>query len=149
MLKTISAALLAASMIAAPAFAAGTGKTAQTSAVKTEQAPAINGAQAKTDVKTGAKTSVKTSAKTSTKTSAKDGALNANAKMRHHHHKYHKMGAMKSKKHFATVGFNGAAKTKSSKASLGKVNTHVSKIHASKSHSKVSFKHTAPATKRG
>jgi len=145
MLKTISAALLAASMIAAPAFAAGTGKTAQTSAVKTEQAPVINGAQAKTDVKTGAKTSVKTSAKTS----AKNGALNANAKMRHHHHKYHKMGAMKSKKNLATVAFNGAAKTKSSKASFGRVSTHVSKIHASKSHSKVSFKHTAPATKRG
>jgi hypothetical protein len=141
MLKTISAALLAASMIAAPAFAAGTGKTAQTSAVKTEQAPVINGAQAKTDVKTGAKTSAKTS--------AKNGALNANAKMRHHHHKYHKMGAMKSKKNLATVGFNGAAKAKSSKASFGRVSTHESKIHASKSHSKVSFKHTAPATKRG
>ena len=42
MLKTISAALLAASMIAAPAFAAGTGKSAQTSTVKHEQA--IDGA---------------------------------------------------------------------------------------------------------
>ena len=38
MLKTISAALLAVSMIATPTFAAGTGKTAPTSTVKSEQA---------------------------------------------------------------------------------------------------------------
>jgi hypothetical protein len=137
MLKTLSAALLAASMIAAPAFAAGTGKTAQTSTIKTEQAPAINGAQAKNDVKSDVKTGVKTR------------ALNANAKMHRHHHKYHKMGALKSKKSHARVGFNGAAKTKLSKAKLGKTNTHVSKIHASKAHSKVSFKRTIPTTKRG
>jgi hypothetical protein len=142
MLKTISAALLAASVIAAPAFAAGTGKTAQTSTVKTEQAPAINDAQAKTGVKADAKIG----AKTSSKAGSKAGALNANAKMHRHHHKYHKTGALKSKKH---LGFNGAVKTKSSNAKLGKTNAHVSKIHASKSHSKVSFKHMAPATKRG
>ena len=65
--------------------------------------------------------------------------------MRHHHHKYHKMGALK--KNHAKVGFNGAIKTKMSKA--GKTNAHLSKIHANKSHSKVSFKHTAPVTKRG
>ena len=144
MLKTISAALLAASMIAAPAFAAGTGKstgkTAQTSTVKTEQAPAINGAQANPSIKADAKIA---------KTGSKAGALNANAKMRHHHHKYHKTGALKSKKSPAKVGFNGAVKTKLSKAKLGKTNAHVSKIHASKSHSKVSFKHMAPAAKRG
>jgi Ni/Co efflux regulator RcnB len=34
MLKTISAALLAVSVLAAPAFAAGTGKTAQAPAIK-------------------------------------------------------------------------------------------------------------------
>jgi hypothetical protein len=133
MLKTISAALLAVSMIATPTFAAGTGKTAPASTVKSEQAPAINGAQAKIDVKADAKTR----------------AFNANARMRHHHHKYHKTGALKSKKNLAKVGFNGAAKTKVSKARLGKTSTHMSKIHANKSHSKVSFKHTGPVAKRG
>ena len=150
MLKTISAALLAASMIAAPAFAAGTGNAAQTSTVKSEQATTNS-----TQVNTGAKASAKTAAKTS----AKSGALNANAKMRRHHHKSHKISALKSKKTHAKVGFNGAIKSKPgntnlSKTSLNKVNlgknrTHVSKIHANKSHSKVSFKHTAPAIKRG
>jgi hypothetical protein len=130
MLKTISAALIAVSMIATPTFAAGTGKTAPTSTVKSEQAPAIKGAQAnKPDVKADTKAR----------------ALNANARMRHHHHKYHKMGALK--KNRAKVGFNGAVKTKMSKA--GKTNAHLSKIHANKSHSKVSFKHMAPVTKRG
>ena len=150
MLKTISAALLAASMIAAPAFAAGTGNTVQTSRVKTEQTPAINGAQAKTGVKT----------------SVKSGALNANAKMRRHHHKYHKMGALKLKKSHAKVGFNGTKNlgnrdlrnTKLANARFGSVKTHVSKTHvnktqvsrnhANKSHSKVSL-HTARAIKRG
>lgn len=42
MLKTISAALLAVSVLAAPAFAAGTGKTAQ--------APVIKAVQVKTSV---------------------------------------------------------------------------------------------------
>ena len=118
MLKTISAALLAASMIAAPAFAAGTGKTAQTSTVKSEQA--VNGTQADTGVKANAKSGAKTSAKTSAKstdktiakTSAKSRALNANAKMRRHHHKSHKMSALKSNETHAKVGFNGAAKPK-------------------------------------
>jgi hypothetical protein len=138
MFKTISAAVLAAAVIAAPAFAAS--KTSQTSTVKTEQTPAINGAQGKTAVKTDAKVGVGT----------KSGALNANAKMRRHHHKYHKMGALTSKKH---VAINGAVKTTPSKFRLGKTSTktsmHVSKIHANKSHSKVSFKRTVPATKRG
>ena len=76
MLKTISAALLAVSVIAAPALAAGTGKTAQAPVVKTEQAK-----------------------------QAKPSLLNANAKMsRHHarhgrHHRAHKhMGALKTHK---------------------------------------------------
>jgi hypothetical protein len=85
MLKTISAALLAVSVLAAPAFAATAGKTAQ--------APVTKSAQLKTDTKTTAKTTVKS------------GALNANAKMdRHHssHHRYHrnhhhkKMSALKT-----------------------------------------------------
>ena len=69
MLKTISAALLAVSVLAAPAMAAGSGKTAQ--------APVIKAAQVKPSV-----------------LNAKPW-LNANAKMgRHHrhysHHRFHK-----------------------------------------------------------
>ena len=59
MFKTISAALLAASVLAAPAFAATT-KT---------QAPAMKSTQTKA-------------------TPAKQGALNANAKMSKHHAKH-------------------------------------------------------------
>jgi len=57
MFKTISAALLAVSVLAAPAFAANT-KTTQTPAMKSTQTKA---------------------------TPAKQGALNANAKMSKHH----------------------------------------------------------------
>jgi hypothetical protein len=83
MFKRISAALLAVSVLAAPAFAATTGKTNQ--APVTKQAP----------VKANANTGLKTS------------ALNANAKMgRHHgkqhyaehhrHHRHHKVVALKT-----------------------------------------------------
>lgn len=86
MLKTISAALLAASVIAAPAFAAETGKaTAPAPVIKAEQT------QTKTKVSTTAvKPDVKSTAKVDTK------AMNANASMtpdehhktvRAHHHK--------------------------------------------------------------
>jgi Ni/Co efflux regulator RcnB len=134
MLKTISAALLAASMIAAPAFAAGTGKTAQTSPAKTEQA------QANVQAKNGALD--------------QSAALNANAKMHRHYHKYHKMGGLKKKSH-VNVGFNRS--TQFGKTHLGKTHlsksrmnkTHMSKIRVTKSHSKVSFRHAAPASKRG
>ena len=75
MLKTISAALLAASVLAAPAMAAGTAKNPGTS----HGAPAIKSAQVKPSV------------------------LNANAKMGRHHHKHYrhhrhhkKMGAVKA-----------------------------------------------------
>ena len=70
MLKTISAALLAVSVLAAPALAASTGKTAQAPATKSAQ---VNKAP-----------------------QANKSALNANAKMgRHHvrhsgHHRVHK-----------------------------------------------------------
>ena len=77
MLKTISAALLAVSVLAAPALAAGTGKTTQAPATKSAQ---VNKAP-----------------------QANKSALNANAKMgRHHakhvrHHRSHKkMSALKS-----------------------------------------------------
>lgn len=85
MLKTISAALLAASVIAAPALAAGSGKS--TEAPKTTQAPAAADKAAQ----------VKPTAQ------VKPNALNANAKMgRHHvkqirHHRGHKkMSAIKT-----------------------------------------------------
>jgi hypothetical protein len=75
MLKTISAALLAASVLAAPALAATPAKNA----AKTTQAPVIKSEQVK----------------------VKPSVLNANARMgRHHrhvrHHRFHKhMGALK------------------------------------------------------
>ncbi len=79
MLKFISAALLAASVVAAPALAAGTANTSQVPANKTAQAPADKAVQ------------------------VKPKALNANAKMTHRrhyrHHRAHKhMGALKSHK---------------------------------------------------
>jgi len=80
MLKTISAALLAVSVIAAPALAANSGKTTQAPVIKAEQTK-----------------------------QAKPSVLNANAKMgRHHakharHHRMHKhTGAFKSHK-FSTL----------------------------------------------
>jgi len=89
MLKTISAALLAVSVIAAPVLAETAGKTTQAPVNKTAQAPASKTTQApviKAD-------------------QAKSKALNANAKMgRHHykhmsrHHRHHvkKMTALKT-----------------------------------------------------
>jgi hypothetical protein len=84
MLKTISAALLAASVIAAPALAAGQAKTAQAPVTKAEQ------------VEKAKPSALNANAK-------KPSALNANAKMsRHHvrpvsHHRSHKhMGALKT-----------------------------------------------------
>ena len=93
MIKTISAALLAVSVIAAPATAAGTGKTAP--AAKTVQAPVIKNAQAKNE-------------------KAKTGLLNANAKMHHKHYRHHshhkEMGALKT---HAKVSFKPVAKSHS------------------------------------
>jgi len=73
MLKTISAALLAVSVLAAPALAAGTGKTTQ--------APAPKSAQVKSSVLNA---------------NAKMGRHHV--KHRHHrHHRFHKrMGALKT-----------------------------------------------------
>ncbi len=76
MLKTISAALLAVSVLAAPALAAGQAKTTQAPVIKAEQVKKV-----------------------------KPSVLNANARMgRHHvrhvsHHRTHKhMGALKTHK---------------------------------------------------
>jgi len=76
MLKTISAALLAVSVIAAPALAANSAKTVQAPAPKTA---GIKSAPTKPSV------------------------LNANAEMNHHvkhhrHHRSHKMSALKTHK---------------------------------------------------
>jgi hypothetical protein len=78
MLKTISAALLAVSVIAAPALAATSGKSTTAPVAKTTQAPVVKSEQTKSK------------------------ALNANARMGHHynhvrHHRYHKhMGVLKT-----------------------------------------------------
>lgn len=87
MLKTISAALLAMSVIAAPAFAAEQGKTATTPAPVTTPAPATKAAPVIKSEQMPSK------------------VLNANAKMdRHHakhyrHHKHMGMLKVKSPKH--------------------------------------------------
>lgn len=79
MLKTISAALVAVSVLAAPALAAGYGKISQPPANKTAQAPVIKGEQGKSKM------------------------LNANARIGRHHHKHvrhhrhhNHMGALKA-----------------------------------------------------
>jgi hypothetical protein len=90
MLKTISAALLAVSVLAAPALAAGqatkqaTKQATNQATTRTAQAPVIKAEQVK---------------------QTKPSALNANARMgRHHvrhasHHRFHKhYGALKSHK---------------------------------------------------
>ncbi|TGN85341.1 hypothetical protein EOW77_0021140 [Bradyrhizobium yuanmingense] len=100
MLKTISAALLATSVVAAPAFAAEAGKTttaapvikADQSQAKAATTAAKPEAGVKADAKTDAKTDVKTDAKASdVKTDAKvDGkskAMDANAAVTTDQHK--------------------------------------------------------------
>ena len=89
MLKTISAALLAASMIAAPAAVNST--NAQTRANNTAQTPAAKTGQAQIATKV---------------TRSKRNKLNANAKMiRHHRHKtisLHRSHPKVSFRHVAT-----------------------------------------------
>lgn len=94
MLKTISAALLAASVIAAPAIAAEAGKTTTTTA------PAIKADQTQSKVSTTApKTNAKTAdIKSGAKVDTKSKAMNANAaitpdehktvRTHRHHHKH-------------------------------------------------------------
>ena len=78
MFKTISAALLAVSVLAAPALAATSGKT--------DQAPVTKQSQ----VKSGVKSTTKSGVTTGGKTAVKPNALNANAKMGGHHVTHHK-----------------------------------------------------------
>ena len=89
MLKSISAALLAVSVLAAPAFAASEAKTAPAPVTKSAQAPVAKTTQAPV---------VKAE-----QVKAKPAVLNANAKMgRHHvrharHHRFHRhVGAGKT-----------------------------------------------------
>ena len=97
MLKTISAALVAVSVLAAPALAGTPGKTAQAPVNKTTQAPVNKSTQAEAE--------------------GKSKALNANARMgRHHkhyrHHRHHKhIGLHKTHaKHIAVKHVTPAAK---------------------------------------
>jgi hypothetical protein len=111
MLKTISAALLAISVLAAPAMAAGSGNTNDAPAVKTTQAPAVKATQLPADK--AAQVKPKTA-------QVKPSVLNANAGMGHHHRHFrhhghhHRMGALKthqfskvSSKHIATAAKRG------------------------------------------
>jgi hypothetical protein len=100
MLKTISAALVAVSVLAAPAFAGTLGKTAQAPVNKTTQAPVSKSTQAPV-----------------IKTEGKSKVLNANARMGGHHkhyrhHRHHKhIGLHKTHaKHIAVKHVTPAAK---------------------------------------
>jgi len=88
MLKTISAALVAVSVLAAPALAGTPGKTAQAPVNKTTQAPVI-------------------------KAESKSKALNANARMGRHHNRHHKhigLHKMRAKPQIAIKHVTPAAK---------------------------------------
>ena len=143
MLKTISAALLAVSVIAAPALAANPGKTEQPPAAKTAQTPAA---------KTAAKTAAQAPAIKGGE--VKTGALNANAKMNHqHHYRYHHHKKITALKSHTKSSFKNAAKGPTTKTPAIK-KTHAAKaetnkVQANKSHSKVSLKHAAFTAKRG
>ena len=91
MLKTISAALVAVSVLAAPALAGTAGKTAQAPANKTTQTPANKAAQAP---------AVKTE---------QGKALNANAKM-DRHRKQMSAQKVKGKPHAAAKHVKPTAK---------------------------------------
>lgn len=81
MLKTISAALLAVSVLAVPAMAAGIDKTAPAPATKTMSAPV-----AKTASTPVAKTAQAPVIKA---VQVKQSVLNANARMGRHHYRHH------------------------------------------------------------
>jgi hypothetical protein len=126
MLKTISAALLATSLIAAPVFAAGAKNTTTPTAPTT---------QSTADVKAGDKTGATTNAKVGATTNSKSKALNSNARMGKHH-----------KKHISHLRHS-----KQHKVATAKAKTHA-KIQAKapvKTSAKVSLKQAVPASKRG
>ncbi|MBR0792713.1 hypothetical protein JQ631_26870 [Bradyrhizobium manausense] len=111
MLKTISAALLAASVIAAPAFAAEAGKTTTTAPVikadQTQSKVSTTAVKPDASVKADAKATAKTAdIKSGAKVDTKVKAMNANAALmpdehktvraHRHHHKH--LSAKKSPK---------------------------------------------------
>jgi hypothetical protein len=83
MLKTISAAVLAATMIAAPALAANSGNKAQGTANTTTQTQSQNTATAPKQTNAQA-------------TPAKSNNLNAHARMTRHHYRHKKISLHKS-----------------------------------------------------
>lgn len=91
MLKTISAALLAASVIAAPAFAAEAGKTTTAPVIKADQSQtkdSTTAAKPDTAIKADAKTDAKAGdAKADAKVDTKSKAMNANAAVTADEHK--------------------------------------------------------------
>jgi len=125
MLKSISAALLAASILAAPALAAGTDTSATPApAAQTTGTKAVD---AKTDAKAGAKTTANADLKGGK-------ALNAKASMhkgRHHRHYSHH----RTHKHVA-----GVIKSKHGRAHVAKGASSVKHLSAIK---------TAPAKTKG
>jgi hypothetical protein len=110
MLKTISAALVAVSVLAAPALAGTPSKTAQAPTNKTTQAPVNKTTQAP-ESKTAQAPAIKAE-------QGKSKALNANARMgRHHkhyrHHRHHKhigLHKMHAKPHVAIKHVTPTAK---------------------------------------
>ena len=93
MLKTISAALLAVTVLAAPAMAAGVAKTLPVTKTDTNKTDTTKNVSAKTASAKVSKPAIKA-------VRAKPSVMNANARMdRHHyrHHHFHKhMGAYKA-----------------------------------------------------
>ena len=120
MLKTISAALLAVSVLAAPALAAQSGKTTANAAV----------------IRT-------TQARQATTTRVKPAALNANAKMGKHHHRKH-LG-YRHRHH----GKMAAMKTIQPRAHVKAMHKTTLKATTLKTTPKVSLKPSASSTGRG
>jgi len=119
MLKTISAALLAVSVLAAPAMAAGIDKTAPAPVSKTASAPVAKTAQAPVINAVPVKHSV----------------LNANARMGRHHYRHHRHHRFHKHfhKHMGANKSHQFSKVQSSKVQF----------------SKVTVKHVKTAIKRG
>lgn len=106
MIKSLSAALLAVSMLTAPAFAAGTDKT-----------PAAPAAATATDAAKPAATPL---AQTNVAPKAKSSA-SAHVARHHHravHHKLNKQSSLRGHSHVAKVGATAPAKQHLSKAQL-------------------------------
>ncbi|MGJ4925903.1 hypothetical protein ACQR1I_11340 [Bradyrhizobium sp. HKCCYLS2038] len=152
MLKTMSVALLAASILAAPAFAAGPAKTdASAKSTQTTGAATIKTdapkAGAKTDVKSDAKTDAKTGSVTQagdkvneTKPTVDKPKGKPHASLLRHKHRH-----VAHLRHHHNVKVSHAAVKTSAVAKAGIDKTGIETA----SHKKVSFKRVTPATRRG